>query len=84
MAYELLSQSRKPNKWGSPNKSRGLENVLKKNKCTGGRGGGWEHLLGTQEYLYSYTVLVKSKHFKSKTSLKIQRHGKIMRTVEGL
>ena len=39
MAYELLSQSRKPNKWGSPNKSRGLENVLKKNKCTGGRGG---------------------------------------------
>ena len=36
MAYELLSQSRKINKWGGPNKTggaRGLENVFKKHKC---------------------------------------------------
>ena len=45
MAYDLLSQSRKLNKWGTggPNKSGGLEHFLKKTK--------WgERLLGTQEY----------------------------------
>ena len=30
MAYELLSQSRKPNKWGVRIRARGLENFLKK------------------------------------------------------
>ena len=37
MGYELLSQSRKLNKWGEggDNKSGGLENFLEKNKRGG-------------------------------------------------
>ena len=43
MAYELLSQSRKLNERGIPNKSGGLENFFKKKKQAGGR------LLGPRE-----------------------------------